>query len=49
MFYTSYNVKYFKVVKRLKSLQKPEAYLGPKRASMMELFVNIINGLLFSQ
>ena len=34
----SYNVKYFKVTKRLKSLQKTEAYLGPKRASVMELF-----------
>ena len=26
----SYNVKYLKVVKRLKSLQKAEAYLEPK-------------------
>ena len=33
----SSNVKYFKVIKRLKSLQKAEAYLEPKRASMMEL------------
>ena len=37
-FQESYNVKYFKVIKRLKSLQKGEAYLEPKRASMMELF-----------
>ena len=34
-------------IKRLKSLQKSEAYLEPKRASTMELFVNILNGLLF--
>ena len=32
------NVKYFKVIKRLKSLQKAEAYLEPKRASMTECF-----------
>ena len=37
-FQESYNVKYFKVIKRLKRLQKAEAYLEPKRASMMELF-----------
>ena len=34
----SYNVKYFKEIKRLKSLQKVEAHLEPKRASTMELF-----------
>ena len=34
----SYNVKFFKEIKRLKSLQKVEAYLEPKQASMMELF-----------
>ena len=34
----SYNVKYFKEIKRLKSLQKAEAYLEPKQASMMEPF-----------
>ena len=33
-----YNVKFFKEIKRLKSLQKVEAYLEPKQASMMELF-----------
>ena len=44
-----YNVKYFKERKRLKSLQKAEAYLEPKRESTIELFVNIVNGLLFSQ
>ena len=32
------NVKYFKVIKRLKSLQKAETYLEPKGASMVELF-----------
>ena len=32
-------VKYFKVIKRFKSLQKAEAYLEPKRASMMEHFL----------
>ena len=36
--YKSYNVKYFKEIKRLKSPQKAEAYLEPKRISMMELF-----------
>ena len=30
-------VKYFKEIKRLKSHQKAEAYLEPKRASTMEL------------
>ena len=48
-------VKYFKEItdfksleiERLKSLQKSGAYLEPKRASTMELFVNILNGLLF--
>ena len=53
-FQESFNIKYFKVIKRLKSLQKAEAYLEPKRASAMELFyltvlLNILNGLLFSQ
>ena len=37
-FQESYNVKYFKEIKRLKSLQKAEAYLEPKQVSMMELF-----------
>ena len=38
--------KNFKEIKRLKSLQvKAEAY----RASTMEVLVNILNGLLFSQ
>ena len=36
-------------MKRLKSLQKAEAYLEPKRVSTMELFVNILNSLLFLQ
>ena len=40
------NVNYFKEIKRLKSLQKVEAHLEPKQASMIELFVNILNGLL---
>ena len=31
-------VKYFKEIKRLRSLQKAEAYLEPKRASALELF-----------
>ena len=31
-------VKFFKEIKRLKGLQKAEAYLEPKQASMMELF-----------
>ena len=33
-----YNVKYFKVIQRLNSLHKVEAYLEPKRASTMEFF-----------
>ena len=37
-------------MKGLKSFHvKAKAYLEPKRASMMELFVNIVNGWLFSQ
>ena len=36
-FQESYNVKYFKEIKRLKSLPKAEAYLEPNQASMMEL------------
>ena len=34
-----YDLKYFKEIKCLKSLQKAEAYLEPKQASMMELFL----------
>ena len=45
----SYNVKYFKERKYLKSLQNAEAYLEPKRAFTTELSLNILNGLLFSQ
>ena len=30
LFQESYNVKYFKEIKRLKSLQKSEAYLEPR-------------------
>ena len=48
-FQESYNVKYFKERKHLKSLQKAEAYLEPKQTSTMVLLVNIPNGLLFSQ
>ena len=48
-------VKYFKEItdfnsleiERLKSLQRLEAYLEPKWASRMELYVNILNGVLF--
>ena len=36
--FKSYNVKYFKEIKNLKSLQKAEVYLEPKRISTMELF-----------
>ena len=46
-FQESFNVKYFKEIKLLKSLQKAEACLEPKRASLMEFFVNILTGLLF--
>ena len=34
-------VKYFNEIKHLKSVQKAEAYLEPKRASTMELFFRI--------
>ena len=37
-FRESYNVKYFKEIKHLKSPQKAEASLEPKQASTMELF-----------
>ena len=40
-------MKYFKEIKCLKSLLvKAKPYLEPKRASMMELCVNIFKGLL---
>ena len=42
-----YNVTCFKQIKRLKSLQKGEAYLEPKQGFTMELIVNILNGLLW--
>ena len=35
-------------IKHLKSLQKAEAYLEPRRASRWSFFVNILHGLLFS-
>ena len=38
-FQECYDVKYFKEIKRLRSLQKAERYLEPKRASTMELFL----------
>ena len=37
-FNESYNLKYFKEIKCLESLQKAEAYLEPKGVSTMELF-----------
>ena len=37
-------LSYFKERKRLKTLQKAQAYLEPMRASTMKLFVNILNG-----
>ena len=37
-FMRSHNVRYFKEIKRLKSLEKAEACLEPKQASTMELF-----------
>ena len=36
-FQEPYNVKYFKVIKRFKGVQKAGAYLEIKRESMMEL------------
>ena len=42
--------KNFKEIKLFKSLQvKTEVYLERKRTSTMEIFVNILNGLLFPQ
>ena len=38
---TPYKVKYVKQINRMKSLWKVEAHLEPKRASTMELFLNI--------
>ena len=38
----------FKEQKVWRSLQKAEAHLKTKRVSTMELFVNILTGLLFS-
>ena len=40
-FQESHKVNYVKVIKRVKSLQEAEVYLEPKRAFMMELFLNI--------
>ena len=48
-FQESYDVKYSKEIKRLKSLQKEEAYLVSKRAFTTAFFVNIFNSLLFLQ
>ena len=41
-FQESYNVKFIKEIKPLKSLQKAETYLEPKQASMMKLFCEYI-------
>ena len=41
-FQEPYNKKSFKKNKRLKSLQKAEAYLEPTRASTMELFLTAL-------
>ena len=40
-FQESYDWKYFKVIKRLKSPQKAEAHLEPKQASLMELLCEV--------
>ena len=40
----SSNVKYLIVIKHLRSAEKAEAYLEPKRASMMELFCEYRQG-----
>ena len=45
MFYSmfdDYTVKWFKEIKSLKNLQKPEACLEPKRASTVEPFCKYI-------
>ena len=47
-YFKSLNVKYFKVIKRLKSLEKAEAYLESKQASMMELFSEYTQRLTIS-
>ena len=42
-----FNLNYFEEIKGLKSLRvKAKAYLQPKQASMMELSLNIVNGLM---
>ena len=41
-FQESYDVKYFNEIKRSKSLQKAEAYLELKEASVMELFCEYV-------
>ena len=44
------NAKYFKETKRSKSLLKAQAYLeNPSEHLWWSFFVNIFNGLLFSQ
>ena len=48
-FQESYNVKYFKEIKYLKSLQKAEVCLEPKQISVMELFCEYTQGVLFLQ
>ena len=48
MFSELEEVKYFKEMKSLKSLQvKAEAFVELKRASMMNFFVKVVNNLLF--
>ena len=48
-FQEPYNVKYFKEMKRLKSLQKAETYLEGRKHLRWSFFVNILNRLLFLQ
>ena len=44
----SKEVKYFKEIKRLKSLQKAEAYLEPSEHLWWSFFVNILIGFIFA-
>ena len=47
-FQESYDLKYFNEIKRLKSLQKAEAYLELNEASMMELFCECVYAIKIS-
>ena len=47
--FKTFNVKYLKDIKRLKSLQKAETCLEPNKHLHRSFFVNTLNGFLFLQ